>query len=137
MYLYLKYPFLLTWQFKIYLFPGFKFSEIAFFVANNPSRFSLYHRIYEFSDLEEIQDSLLQFYDNIRKLVLRKDNFLNTIDISTNKYATIHSSTVGAVFTSNILLPDNFRIIQSNRFLFSIISSKIKVRSLMKIELWF
>lgn len=125
------------WQSKIYPFPGFKFSEIAFFIANNSSRFSLYHRVYEFSDLEEIQDSLLQFYDNIRKLVIRKDNFLNTVDVSTNKYASIYSSKVGAVFASNILLPDNFRIIKSNSPLFSIISSQIKIRSLMKIELWF
>lgn len=80
--------------------------------------------------MEEIAQSLSEMYLNFKNIDIRARNksFLN------NQFGVLEVNGIDSFFSKNIIFPKNVTIINPNHFLFSLLSSKINLKAILKIE---
>nr|AKL79011.1 RNA polymerase alpha subunit [Euglena viridis] len=110
---------------------GLRIGKLAFFISNNYKKpFPIYQRIHEFLNLEEISQSLSEMYLNFKDIDIRvRDKiFFN------EKFGILQVNGVNSFFSKDVIFPRNFTVINPNHFLFSLLSSKINLKVILKIE---
>nr|YP_007517051.2 RNA polymerase alpha subunit [Euglena viridis]AEY70823.2 RNA polymerase alpha subunit [Euglena viridis] len=112
-------------------FSGLRVGELAFFISNNYKKsFPIYQRIHEFLNLEEIAESLSQTYLNFKDIDIRvRDKF-----IFNDKFGILKASGINSFFSQDIIFSKDVTIIRPSHFLFSLLSSKINLKVILKIE---
>lgn len=106
---------------------------MCLFVSKNIRPFIMYHQVNDYLQLEEILESKNEIWSNFKNI-----NFRNKEKTGSKKNFCFLKSDNNKNFTgNNIIYPKNFMIINPNNYLFSSISSKIKIKCLLTLDLIF
>lgn len=110
--------------------------NISFFVANSFSRLPIYHKIHEFLDLEEFCEPTLKIYSNCRNIRLKLKQ-LNQFKFFNKNFITIDCNRVGPFLVKDILIPQSLILTNKNYLLFNLLSSRVKVKSILEVNVRF
>nr|YP_010700300.1 RNA polymerase subunit alpha [Euglena undulata]WCH63444.1 RNA polymerase subunit alpha [Euglena undulata] len=113
----------------LYFIVCLKVADLVFLISRNAGKLSLYHPIHEFFELEEIKEDMLSVYYNLRQI-----KFKSNVDVKNRFFVVLNVSQYGEVFARNLLVPKNLSILNLDHYLFKFISSKIKVKVILKLD---
>lgn len=115
----------------MYFFYGLRFSNISVFLAKNNFRISSFQKINEFSELEEITESMLEVFSNFKKV-----NFFLKDPVVTNSnkryFALLEAFRPKIYMEEDIFFPKNIKLINNNSKLFTLSSFKLKIRVVLE-----
>jgi hypothetical protein len=78
----------------------------------------------------------LEVYSNCRNISLRLKR-LKDIRFFNKNFAVINFNRVGSFLAKDMLMPRTLELTNKNQYIFSLISSRIKVKSVLNIEVRF
>lgn len=106
---------------------------MSLFVSKNIKPFIMYHQVNDYLQLEEILESKNEIWLNFKNI-----NFRNTEkNYFKKEFCILKSDNNKNLTGNNIIYPKNFIIINPDNYLFSFISSEIKIKCLLTLELRF
>nr|YP_009503385.1 RNA polymerase alpha subunit [Euglena clara]AXA45480.1 RNA polymerase alpha subunit [Euglena clara] len=109
-------------------------TDIALFISKNIFKVpSTYHVVNEFFELEEITGSLLDVYTNIRSVQFKllQKNFNNEI------FGILNCNSRQVFFAKDIVFNQKIEILNDNQLLLELLSSKLKLKIILKLQFWF
>lgn len=111
---------------------GWRISNVNFFINSKNNEFSLYHKVHEFVNLEEVIESGVQIYSNFKRVSFRNSYYPSF----KKQFSILKSDNFKKVFQAkDIIIPKDLMIINLNHDLFSCISSKINFKAILELEM--
>jgi hypothetical protein len=114
---------------------GFRFVNYSFFISNNLSKLSFYNELNEFSTIDEFNPSFMSISENLQSVPFSCRNYI--YQSQHRFFATISSKQLGSYFSEDIAFPSHFVLLNYDLFLFSLISSYLKLKVVLEAKVWF
>nr|Q8SL88.1 RecName: Full=DNA-directed RNA polymerase subunit alpha; Short=PEP; AltName: Full=Plastid-encoded RNA polymerase subunit alpha; Short=RNA polymerase subunit alpha [Euglena stellata]AAL83366.1 RNA polymerase alpha subunit [Euglena stellata] len=108
---------------------GLRFGNSSIFISRSFSKIPYYHRVNEYSDIEQVNPSLLQVFSNFRNLHI----FSSKPFYRKTSYSMIKVLTSRSYFSKDILLPNNLYVVNPDVQLFEFLSKRYKLRIISEI----
>lgn len=116
-----------------YLLNSIVVKSVSFFISNNFAKLNTFYKVHEFFNIEEINESLIDIISNFKLL-----RFEFMPDYFGKKYffAVLNCSEKRKYSNKDLITSSELKIINTDSFLLSKISSKICLKILVKLEMW-
>lgn len=107
---------------------------MSFFISRNFVKSSKFHLIHEFSEFEEIRESLLNIYSNLKSV---RFEFIPYASQKKHFFAILNCFEAKNYFAKDMLASSDLKIVNPDVYLLNKISSKINLKVLTKLEIGF